>query len=135
MSVAAVDRTLDLLEAMAQCPGGISLGALAERLGMPKSAVHRLLGTLTERGYVRQDAGSLDYRLSLRLAELGFRLLDGLGLPDLAMPVLERLAERTGEYCRLALLEGDGLTWVARAQGATQGLRYDPDMGAEVALH
>ena len=27
------------------------------------------------------------------------------------------------------------MTWVAKAQGATTGLRYDADMGQEVALH
>src|SRR5262245_24828468 len=112
MSVAGLERSLDLLEALAGWPDGIALGDLAAQLGMPKSAVHRLLVTLLERGYVLQDPASLDYRLSLRLAELGFRLLDGLKLPDLAMPVLNRLAERTAEYCRLALLEGEGLTWV-----------------------
>lgn len=135
MSVAGLERSLDLLEAMAGWPEGIALGDLADRLGMPKSAVHRLLGTLAARGYVLQDQDTADYRLSLRLADLGFRLLDGLKLPDLGMPVLARLAERTGEYCRLSLVEGDGLVWVARAQGATQGLRYEPDMGTPVVLH
>ena len=29
----------------------------------------------------------------------------------------------------MSIVDGDWLTWVARAQGARQGLRYDPDMG------
>ncbi len=75
------------------------------------------------------------YNLTLRLALLGFRLLDARHLPDAAQAVLQRLALDTGEYCRLAVVEGDGLTWIARAQGSTQGLRYDPPMGREVVLH
>ncbi len=35
----------------------------------------------------------------------------------------------------MAVVEGEGLVWVARAQGATQGLRYDPPMGRDVVLH
>ena len=49
--------------------------------------------------------------------------------------MLDELAERTHEYCRLAIVEGENLIWVARAQGAKSGLRYDPDMGQELVLH
>ena len=49
--------------------------------------------------------------------------------------MLDGLALRTREYCRLAIVEGEHLIWVARAQGAPAGLRYDPDMGDEIVLH
>jgi DNA-binding IclR family transcriptional regulator len=49
--------------------------------------------------------------------------------------ILDTLARETQEYCRLAVVEGETLAWVSRAQGATSGLRYDADMGQEVALH
>lgn len=133
--VATIDRCLGLIETLAQESGGLSLGELADRLGLPKSATHRMLATLLERGYVRQDAETQAYALSLRLALLAFRYLDARQLPDVAQTALERLARDTGEYCRLAVVEGEGLVWIARAQGATQGLRYDPDMGQEVVLH
>jgi IclR family acetate operon transcriptional repressor len=35
---------------------------------------------------------------------------------------------------RLSVVDGERLTWVARAQGARQGLRYDPDMGSDARL-
>src|SRR5438128_2998492 len=35
---------------------------------------------------------------------------------------------------RLALVDGDRLTFVAKAQGARSGLRYDADMGIDVRL-
>lgn len=133
--VAAIDRCLSLLEVLAPEAEGLSLGGLAQRLDLPKSATHRMLATLMKRGYVRQDAVTQTYALSLRLALLAFRYLDGRQLPDAAQTVLDRLARETGEYCRLAVVEGETLVWIARAQGATQGLRYDPDMGQEVVLH
>ena len=69
------------------------------------------------------------------MATLGFRLLDARHLPDAGQRVLDRLAAETGEYCRLALVENGRLCWVAYAQGATQGLRYDPPMSGEIMLH
>ena len=35
----------------------------------------------------------------------------------------------------MSVVEGEGLVWIARAQGATLGLRYDPPMGGDVVLH
>jgi len=135
MSVAAVDRCLTVLETLASAPSGLALGDLADRLSVPKSAAFRVLHTLADRGYVDQDAGGERYRLSLKMAMLGFRFLDDTSLPDLAQQSLDALAAGTREYCRMALVDAGRLTWIARAQGAPHGLRYDPPMGGEVVLH
>ena len=52
---------------------------------------------------------------------------------DIAQPVIDRLADTTPELVRLAIVDGDRLTLVAKAQGAKSGLRYDPDMGIRSA--
>lgn len=135
MSLAYVDRCLSLLETLAASPEGLALGALAEELDLPKSGAHRLLRSLVARGYVQQDFASQDYQLSLKIPLLGFRYLDSRYLPDVAQTALDRLAHQSGEYCRIAVVDGEGLAWIARAQGATQGLRYDPPMGGDVVLH
>jgi IclR family transcriptional regulator, acetate operon repressor len=135
MQIANVGRCLSLIEMLAGAPDGMSLGALAERLDLPKSATHRLLQTLATRGYVNQDAASQGYALSLKVALLGFRYLDARRLPDVAQEALDRLAQDCGEYCRISVAEGESLVWIARAQGAKLGLRYDPPMGGEVVLH
>jgi len=56
------------------------------------------------------------------------------GIVDIAQPLLDRLAATSGELVRLSIVDGDRLTWVARAQGARRGLRYDPDMGMDATL-
>lgn len=135
MTIAAVERALKLMEALAGEPDGVDLSLLAERLDLPFSATHRLLATLAERGFVGQDPHSGAYGLTLKLAQLAFRDLDSRGLPDAGQIVLDRLAAATREYCRLAVVEGGDLAWIARAQGATAGLRYEPPMGAGPVLH
>ena len=135
MTVAAVDRCLSLIETLAGEAEPLELSGLARRVGLPNSATHRILATLLERGWVIQDPASQKYALSLRLSTLAFRNLDARAVPDVVQSVLDRLALRTEEYCRLAIVEGEDLVWVARAQGARAGLRYDPDMGQEIVLH
>lgn len=134
-SVASVERCLDALEILSGEADGLPLGVVADRLSLPKSATHRLLTALVQRRFAIQDTVNQHYTLSFRLAQLGFRRLDALRFPEVAQPILDRLAAETGEHVRLAVVEGRGMVWIARAQGASRGLRYDPEMGQGVVLH
>ncbi len=53
--IKSVVRTLTLIEALSAHPAGATVTALAAELGLPKSSVFRMLNTLLEFGYVRQD--------------------------------------------------------------------------------
>jgi IclR family acetate operon transcriptional repressor len=134
MSGSALDRAFTVLELLASSPAGLPLQQIADSTNIPKSATHRLLAALAERRYVRQDAGTGRYLLTTRLVSLGFRYLALAGVSDTVGPTLERLAQETGELVRLGVIDGDRQTWVAKAQGARSGLRYDPDMGMEAPL-
>lgn len=135
----ATRRTLLVLERLAASSAGLGLTEIAEALGLPKSVAHRILALLVEAGYAKRSEESGRYLLTLKLTILGLRHYVSLGLADLAQPFLDRLAEETGELARLALVEGERLVWVAKAQGARAGLRYEPgpdhDTGHDVVLH
>ena len=139
MNQSAVKRALLVLESLTGRPDGVSLTDIADALNLPKSIGHRLLALLIEAGFVVQDSQTSRYRLTLKLTMLGLRHYVRTGLDDLAQPVLDRLAADTGELARLAIVEGEKLIWVAKAQGARSGLRYDPDLdhdtGHDVVLH
>jgi DNA-binding IclR family transcriptional regulator len=130
----ALDRGLALLERLCGQPEGMGLTSLADELDIPHSACHRLLTELQRRGYVRQMHSQGDYMLTAKLASLGLGFLSSSGIVDIAEPLLERLAHESGELVRLSIIDGDRLTWVAKAQGARKGVRYDPDMGMDARL-
>jgi IclR family transcriptional regulator, acetate operon repressor len=130
----ALDRGLSLIERLAGQPEGMSLSALADELMIPRSACHRLLAELQQRGYVRQARSQGDYMLTTKVASLGLGFLSSAGIVDIAEPLLERLAAESGELVRLSIVDGDRLTWVAKAQGTRKGVRYDPDMGMDARL-
>ena len=131
----SVRGLLDILEVLAETGDGLALTEIAGRVKLAKSATHRLLTTLCERGLAIQDEATQHYRLTMRLAALGFRFLAETGITEICQPVLDRLAAETGELARMAIVEPPRMTWTAKAQGARSGLRYDPDMGREVILH
>ncbi|GEO17508.1 IclR family transcriptional regulator [Microvirga aerophila] len=128
------DRALAILELLAQSSSDLLLIEISDRLDIPRGATHRVLADLKGGGYVRQDREGGPYRLTAKIVALGFAFLSKNGVTDVAQPILDNLAHRTGELVRLAIIDGDRLTWVAKAQGAQRGLRYDPDDGAEVYL-
>lgn len=129
-----LERTLGILELLAQHGHGLELAAIADQLNIPRSGAHRLLTDLVRCGYVRQARDHGDYVLTTKLVSMGLSYLSNTGIVDIAQPLLDRLAEISGELVRLSVVDGDRLTWVARAQGARQGLRYDPDMGSDAKL-
>lgn len=131
----ALDRGLSLLEHLSQHPDGLPLALMAQELDIPLSACHRLLSDLQQRGYVRQKRKQGDYQLTTKVVSLGLGYLSHAGLVDIAEPLLERLAQASGELVRLSIVDDDRLIWVAKAQGSRQqGMRYDPDMGMEARL-
>lgn len=129
-----LERVFGVLELLATHPEGCSLSFLSQQGGLPLSATHRLLAELCECGYVRQLRGQGDYVLTVKLVSLGLSFLSNSGVVDVAQPLLDKLAQEAGELVRLAVVDGDDLVFVAKAQGATRGLRYDPDMGLSVTL-
>jgi DNA-binding IclR family transcriptional regulator len=129
-----LNRGLAVLERLADSAAGLSIKELAAALQIPASATHRVLAELVQLGFVRQDEEYGRYALTLKLCSLGLAQLSRGGVVDVAQPVLERLARESGELARLGVVDGESLIWVAKAQGATSGLRFDPDMGGMAQL-
>lgn len=131
----ATEKTLAILEMMVEHPGGLQVSALARTLDMPASGVHRQLRELARLGYVCQSRDQGAYRLTLKLAAMGLGYLGRTGVTDITQPILDRLADVSGELVRLSVRDEGGLVWVAVAQGATQGLRYDPGREQGMRVH
>ena len=128
MAHVPAERCLGIIELLAERAASMPLGEIAERLALPKSGAHRLLATLVEQGWAEQDAHTGFYRLTMRLAMLGQRFYAATGIPEICQPLLDRLANESREFVRLAVVDGQSLTWVAHAQGATGGLVYQPTL-------
>ncbi|MCR5864161.1 MAG: IclR family transcriptional regulator [Aquincola tertiaricarbonis] len=130
----ALEKTIAILEYLAARPEGAPLASIATDLNQLRSACHRTLQELIGFGYVRALPQRGSYALTSKLASLGLSFLSKSGVVDIAQPVINRLAEKTEELVRLAIVDGERLTLVAKAQGSRSGLRYDPDMGIELNL-
>ncbi|SME90380.1 transcriptional regulator, IclR family [Tistlia consotensis] len=128
----AVDRILAMIELLAGADEPLRLSEIAQRLAIPKSAAHRLLSTLVEKGWAEQNAASDCYGLTLYMALLGQSQLARLKIHDLRQPILDDLAKQTRELVRLTALQRDQLVWIGSSRGRRSGLVYEPDMNERI---
>ena len=100
--VAAVERAVALLDALADGSPELGTNELARRTGLHPSSVSRLLATLAAAGLVEHVEASGRYRLGLRLLDLGNAVLARLDLREVARPHLHALVAATGETATLS---------------------------------
>lgn len=129
--VQSVDRTIDVLEALAEVGGIARSKEIAQSVGLPVPTVHRLLATLNIRGYVLQ-LPDRRYALGARLVRLGTVAAQQSGAQ--VQPLLDRLVARLEETVNLAFLTQDTMTYVAQAS-SHRSMRMFTEVGRRVALH
>lgn len=113
----SADRVLRVLEVFKGSQSPLSLSDIADGMKLPKSSVHRLLGTLLDHGFVERDDSSKRYRLGIKLFEIGSRVIHDRGLYAAAGPVVEDLSAAAGETCHLAVLSGVEAVYVYKVDG------------------
>jgi DNA-binding IclR family transcriptional regulator len=107
--VQSVERTLDIIECMAEYGSPLSLSELAQRVNLKPSTVHRLLDTLIYRGFVNQDENSR-YKLSLKLYYIGSAA--NMDLKRVASPFMHELLDLCNETVNLAVLDRGEVVYI-----------------------
>lgn len=72
-NVRAVERALDILLCFT-AGTDLAMSEIAEKVGLHKSTVHRMLATLEDRGFLERDPSSERYHLGMRMWELSAHL-------------------------------------------------------------
>ncbi|WCM93299.1 SMP-30/gluconolactonase/LRE family protein [Acidovorax sp. NCPPB 2350] len=114
----ALEKALDLLDAVGAAPEGLSQAELAQRLGLPRTTAYRLLATLVARGLLRRDPLRKVYCLGMRCFEMARQ---AYAMPDLAAAAaleLRALRDLTGETTYLGALDGREVVSLERCDGA-----------------
>lgn len=100
----ALEKGLDILELLAEVGEPLSTRAIAERLQRSKSEIFRMVFVLQQRGYLVREAGTDRLALSRRLFDLGIRTPSGRQLTSVALPLMERFSEESGQAAHLVVL-------------------------------
>jgi IclR family acetate operon transcriptional repressor len=130
LRVKAVERTLSVLEALGRPR---PLADIAERTGLPKPTVHRILQVLVARGFAR-DAEDGVYAAGPRVLTVAGEALAELDLAGLARPTLTALQRSVGGTVHLALRNGDEAVYVEKIESG-EPYRMASRIGLPLRLH
>ena len=126
-------KALDVLLALEHSPEGRGVTDIARALGLPKSAVHRLLVTFQACGFVQQQAATSRYTLGPVLARLGLGAADLFTPRRVARPYMEALAHEVGETIFLGMLCEQSIMVTEKVEH-NQVLRISPELGTLLPL-
>jgi IclR family pca regulon transcriptional regulator len=121
--VAAFARGLDVIQAFAPDHARLTLSEVAQRAGIDRAVARRLLLTLVQLGFARQDGRH--FALTAQILRLADSYLATTGFERL-QPALEALSRRLGLNVSLTVLDYPDIVHVARAEAR--------DRSAHVAL-
>ncbi|HEX6973203.1 MAG TPA: helix-turn-helix domain-containing protein [Vicinamibacterales bacterium] len=133
----SLEKALDVCEALAGAQRGLTVTELARALKQPAPTVHRLLGVLKRRGFVRQDEDTSRYSLTLKMLDMSFRLLGRSELRLHAYPVLREYVLRTGLRAFIAVPAGGEVTYLWSAGPDEVGMHttYGREMPVHCAMY
>ena len=114
--VQVLDRTIGVLQAVADSDTDVPAADIARQLRLHKSTVHRLLVVLESYRLIKKGPEGA-YGLGTRLIELGECAIARLKLSEYAEPHLRNLADETGEGAHVTILNGTELLSIAHAEG------------------
>lgn len=112
-SIRAVERALDVLECFSIKTPELSMTQIAERIGINKSTVHRLLATLERKRFVERDPVSGTYRAGIHLLQLAYLAMETNDLRRIAEPFMRSLWELHRETTDLAVFDGNHIVFIS----------------------
>ncbi len=114
-NVKSLLKMIAVLDCFSSTDRELSVLQIAQRTGLPRTTVHRLVDSLRTVGFLEQEASRERYRLGLKLFELGSAAITNLPLYREAGPFVDTLAKLSGEIVHLCVFDGTGMVFVEQA--------------------
>jgi IclR family transcriptional regulator, KDG regulon repressor len=110
--------TTDLLKLIEELATFDRIGVtrLGRHLGIPAPTAYRMLRALERAGYVEQLDGSKEYRLTLKLFELGCQVASRTTMRDVAAVEIERLADQTGLAANVGIMIDEDVLYLGKVE-------------------
>jgi IclR family KDG regulon transcriptional repressor len=129
----SIEKALRMLEILAlHSPRGVT--EIADKLGLKKSSVSRLLKALAELGYAEQSAQRGQYRMSPKVLMLAQCYLKDDPLVTAAQPIIHELALAVRASAHAAVLVGRDVVIVAN-EPSPERIQVTTRVGGGTPLH
>lgn len=133
-TVTALRRGLDILHCFEEGTGALGNTEIAQRTGIPKPTVTRLVATLASLGYLRQVSESERHVLGPAVVSLANAFLSTLDVRACARPVMQKLAAETEGNVYLAVADRTDMVVIESARPPASGLIQRLSVGSRVPM-
>jgi DNA-binding IclR family transcriptional regulator len=130
--IQVIARAASVLRALANELDGLSLSDIAQRVGLPRSTVQRIVAALMDEQLLM--AASLNARVKLGPALVQLASAADIGTVKIARTIMQELSKSADETVDLSVLQGNAAVFVEQIQG-TQRLAAVSAVGKEFPLH
>lgn len=126
-------RGLEVIRAFTRSKPKMTLSEIARTTGMTRATVRRFLLTLVREGYAETDGKY--FSLKPKVLELGYAALSSLSFLDVVQPIMIRLSDKLKESCFAAVLDGQDVVYIARANPPNRFVSIDLGVGSRAPAH
>lgn len=133
-NVQVIERIFALMEILADREDAMSLKEISEKSGLHSSTAHRILNDLVLGRFVERPVAG-NYRLGMRLLELGNLVKARLNVRDAALVPMRELHQMTQQPVNLSMRQGDEIIYVERAFSERSGMQVVRAIGGRAPLH
>ncbi|WP_251865262.1 IclR family transcriptional regulator [Achromobacter sp. Marseille-Q4962] len=127
-------RALYVLEHLARAQHPPTLAQLAQRMGLPKSSLMRLLGAMQRAGFAAATPTEHGFVTGPQATALALATLRASPFTRACRAVLAQLVGKLGETCNLTAPDGDQVVYMERVE-TTEPLRLFFAVGSHVPMH
>jgi DNA-binding IclR family transcriptional regulator len=131
-SIQVITRAANVLRTLEGEPEGLSLGQIAQRVGLARSTVQRIVDALRAEQFVMAASPTSGVRLGPALIRLAASA--SVEFDHITRPLMGELAQQLGETVDLSVLKGNSAVFTAQVQGRHR-LRAVSGIGESFPLH
>lgn len=127
-------RAVQILEILAESNTSLNLSNISRVSGIPKSSLHGILRTLTDRGWVTYSEGNNSYSVGLKSLKVGARFLETDVLANQALPLMSNFRDKLGETINLGRFDGYNIIYLSSFE-SSKNLRKYPRIGRSLPAY
>lgn len=127
-------RVLLILEEVAKVGVPVTPTFINQKLGLPKTTIHRLFSELEVEGFLQREIDGRSYTPGPRFRALSMEVLSSVQTRTARLAILNALADEIGETCNISFPEKDGMLYLERVE-TKWPLRIQLAIGSRVPFY
>ncbi|MBB6215285.1 DNA-binding IclR family transcriptional regulator [Anaerosolibacter carboniphilus] len=132
-SVRSIQRALNILLCFNWDERELTLTEIAEKIGLAKSTVSRLLTTLELEGFISKDQKTNRFKLGHNIYYLGLIAKESLDIRKISRPIMEEIGRASQETVNLYLLENRERVCLEQVE-SPQPIKKSEKIGERVSI-